>query len=505
MNRRGFVRSALAAAVAGNIASRSAFAAILGATNKVTADINARTGDQQEVTLKMASVQELGDSIRGNLLLPGNEAYDQARRVLNPTFDKHPALIVQPLGTADVKDAVDFARESNLLVAVKCGGHSPSGKSTCDGGMMIDLSLLRSTRVDPVHKTVNVSGGSWLGDMDHDTMEFGLVTTAGTVSHTGVAGLTLGGGFGRLARRYGLAIDNVRGVELVTADGKFVRAYPDENPDLYWAVRGGGGNFGVATNFEFQLHEMDRTVYAGRIGFPMQEARQVLNVYAEYSAAAPNELSIDGGLMSIPDQFTGVAFEVCYSGDPKQLDRLLAPLRKAGTVLFDTVAPMDYVAVQKAGDISDPRARGTYMKSGFVSTITPAMVDAIVDGFEPDPERGLSVIWQHAGGRISQVAPDATAFAHRYVANDTLFLMDWAMGTDPTAHIAYLREYFATVEPFTRGIYVNDLMDEPQAHVNKNYLGNYDRLVKIKNQYDPDNLFRLNANIVPAAANKAAA
>jgi FAD/FMN-containing dehydrogenase len=371
--------------------------------------------------------------------------------------------------------------------------------------MMIDLSLLRSTRVDPVNKIAQVSGGSWLGDMDHDTMAFGLVTTAGTVSHTGVGGLTLGGGFGRLARRYGLAIDNVRGVELITADGKFVRAYPDENPDLYWAVRGGGGNFGIATNFEFQLHEMNRTVYAGDIAFPLSQARQLLNFYSEYTLSAPDELYIDGGLASIPGQFDAVFFNVCYSGDMKQAERILAPLRKAGTPIFDTVAPMDYVAAQRAHDMDDARARGVYLKSGFVTEIPPAMVDTIVDGFEPHPERGMWVLWQHAGGQINNVAPDATAFVHRQVKNDTLFMLDWAMGTDPTPHIQYLRDYFATVEPYTWGIYVNDLMDESQAQINRNYLTNYDRLVQIKNRYDPGNLFRLNANVEPTAAMKAAA
>jgi FAD/FMN-containing dehydrogenase len=497
MNRRRFVQSALAAAVAAALPISRNDAAILSGSMSVDADVNAITGAGAEVTLKRAMVQELGDSLRGNLLLPGHEAYEEARRVLNASIDKHPAIIVQPKGTADVKNAVDFARESSLLVAVKCGGHSPSGKSTCDGGMMIDLSLLRSVRVDPQRRIAQVSGGSWLGDMDHDTMNFGLVTTAGTVSHTGVGGLTLGGGFGRVARRFGLAVDNVRGVELVTADGKFVRAYPDENPDLYWGVRGGGGNFGVATNFEFQLHPMQRQVVGGTIIFPMSEAKQILNFYAEYSASAPDELYMDGGLISSPGQSAGAMIHICYSGPMSKAEKIVAPIRKAGTPVFDDIAPIDYVALQKSGDIDDPRARGAWMKSGFVSEITPAMIDAIVDGFEEHPERGMNVIWQHAGGAINRVATDATAFAHRYVKHDTLFLMDWAIGVDPAPHIQWLREYFATVKPFTHGFYTNDVMDESQRAVNRNYQGNYDRLVALKNKYDPSNLFHLNANIVP--------
>ena len=444
-------------------------------------------------------VPELGDSLRGNLLLPGHEAYEEARRVLNASIDKHPAIIVQPKGAADVKNAVDFARESSLLVAVKCGGHSPSGKSTCDGGMMIDLSLLRSVRVDPQRRIAQVSGGSWLGDMDHDTMNFGLVTTAGTVSHTGVGGLTLGGGFGRVARRFGLAVDNVRGVELITADGKFVRAYPDENPDLYWGVRGGGGNFGVVTNFEFQLHPMQRQVVGGTVIFPISEAKQILNFYAEYSASAPDELYVDGGLIASPGAGGGAMINICYSGPMSKAEKVVDPIRKAGTPVFDDIAPIDYVALQTSGDIDDPRAKGAWMKSGFASEITPAMIDAIVDGFEEHPERGMFVGWQHAGGAINHVEADATAFAHRYVKYDTLFLMDWAIGVDPAPHIQWLREYFATVRPFTHGFYTNDVMDESQRTVHRNYQGNYDRLVRLKNKYDPSNLFHLNANVVPTA------
>ena len=236
MNRRRFVQSSLAAAVAASLPASQGLAAILSGSGGVDADINALTGDGAEVTLQRAAVMELGESLRGNLLLPGHETYEEARRILNASINKHPALIVQCKGEADVKNAVDFARESNLLVAVKCGGHSFSGKSTCDGGMMIDLTTLRSVRVDPKRRIANVSGGSLLADMDHDTMAFGLVTTAGTVSHTGVGGLTLGAGFGRVARRFGLALDNVLSHDIVTADGKLLHASPDENPELYWGL-----------------------------------------------------------------------------------------------------------------------------------------------------------------------------------------------------------------------------------------------------------------------------
>ncbi len=497
MNRRRFVQSSLAAAVAASLPASQGLAAILSGSMGVDADINAITGDGAEVTLKQAAVKELGESLRGNLLLPGHEVYEEARRVLNASINKRPALIVQCMGVADVKNAVDFARESNLLVAVKCGGHSFSGKSTCDGGMMIDLSTLRSVRVDPKRRIANVSGGSLLGAMDHDTMAFGLVTTAGTVSHTGVGGLTLGAGFGRVGRRFGLALDNVLGLDIVTADGKLLHVDADENPELYWGLRGGGGNFGIVTNFDFQLHSMQREVVGGTVLFPMSEAKSVLSFFADYAADAPDELYLDGGVMSSPSGPAGALLHICYSGPMNKADRLIDPIRKAGTPIFDGIQAMDYVALQRSGDTSDPRARGSYIKSGFATEISPEMIDDVLYGMKEDPVRGMTVYWQHAGGEIGRTASDATAFAHRHVKHDTLMLMDWPVDVDSTPHVKWLKEYWATVEPHTRGAYANDIGDVPQDAVHRNYGGNYDRLLGLKNKYDPNNLFRLNANIVP--------
>jgi len=255
MDRRNFIQSAVAAGVASAI-PLSVLAEVMG-------DVAAVTGKGADISLETAAVQELSDSLTGNLLMPGNAGYDVARRVLNRSIDRHPALIVQPSGAADIQNAVTFARERELLLAVKCGGHSYSGKSTCEGGMQIDLSTYRHARVNPKTRTAYVAGGSLLGELDREAMALGLVTTAGTVSHTGVGGLTLGGGFGRLARRFGLALDNVKGLDVVTADGKFRHASAEENPDLFWALRGGGGNFGVVTSFEFDLHPMQRKVIGG--------------------------------------------------------------------------------------------------------------------------------------------------------------------------------------------------------------------------------------------------
>jgi hypothetical protein len=463
----------------------------------VDADIDAITGDGSSVTLARAAVQELGDSLRGNLLLPGHAAYEEARRVINGQIDKRPALIVQPQGPADVKSAVDFARANSLLVAVKCGGHSPSGKSTCDGGMMIDLTLLRGVRVDAAARTAQVAGGSLLGDLDHNTMAFGLVTPTGTVSHTGVAGLTLGGGFGRVARRFGLSLDNVVGADVVTADGKLVHADANENPELYWGVRGGGGNFGIVTSFRFRLHPMQRQVLGGFIAFPLSQAKQVLRFYSEYGLTAPDELYLSCGISSDPGREAVIAWNICYSGPMNQADGILELLRSVGTPVVDSVRAMDYVAQQRSTDLSDPRAIGSYTKTGFIPRITPAMIDAIVDGLVEDPGRSTSMGFQHGGGAIGRVAPDATSFPHRYTNYTALLLVDWPVRDDPTRHIEWLRQYWATIEPHTQGFYTNDVVDETQRQVDENYLDNYPRLLALKNEYDPTNLFRLNANIVP--------
>jgi FAD/FMN-containing dehydrogenase len=486
----------LAAAVGASLPTAGALGAILSASKAVDADVDALTGDGASVTLKRAAVQELGESLRGNLLLPGHPAYDDARRVLNASISKFPALIVQPRGVADVRRSVDFARESSLLVAVKCGGHSHSGKSTCDGGLMIDMSLMRGVRVDERARVAHVSGGSLLGDMDNETMQFGLVTSAGTVSHTGVAGLTLGGGFGRVARRFGLSLDNVRAADVVTADGRLVHASADENAELLWGLRGGGGNFGVVTNFEFELHPMQREVVGGNIVFPFSQARQLLDFYAEYEASAPDELFLCMGLQNGPDG-KAVSFNTCYSGSAREAERVYAKVRSAGTPLRETLRTIDYVALQRSGDVDDPRAVGSYTKSGFSAGLSPAFIDAILAGFGEQPGGSSVFFLYHCGGAINRVAADATAFPHREITLTPLLAVNWPITSDPTAQIAWLRKYWASVEPHMQGFYTNDIIDETQQQVDENYLGNYPRLVALKNKYDPTNLFRLNANVIP--------
>lgn len=498
MNRRQFFRNSVATAVTASLASSASYASWLQSLTEVSAAVNAVTGSGVATTLEQAAIQELSDSLRGRLLLSGSDGYDRARRVLNASINKFPALIVQPTGAADVRNAVTFARERNLLLAVKCGGHSFSGKSTCDGGMMIDLSSLRSARVDAASKTAYVAGGSLLGELDHEAMSQGLVTTAGTVSHTGVAGLTLGGGFGRVARRFGLALDNVKAVDIVTADGQLRHASAEENPDLYWAVRGGGGNFGVVTAFEFGLHPMQRQVIGGEVIFPLAHARELLKFYADFSMSAPEELYTDLVINSPPGSPDGVALiHVCYSGEAGRAEQLLAPLKKLGTPIADTIKTIDYVAIQRSFDNSDARAEGEYLKSGFLSEIPDRLIDDIVNGFVADPAFGTVVFSQHAGGAITRVAADATAFPHRYAENCVFAAVSWPLEAGPDVAVGYLRKYWATLEPHTYGYYTNETADESHEVRDANYQGNFARLVKIKNQYDPTNLFRLNANIRP--------
>jgi len=500
MKRRHFLQSSVAAAIAASLPTGRALAAALAAMSEVTGDVEAVTGDGAQVTLERAAVKELSDALRGRLLLPGFGGYDTARRVLNASIDRHPALIVQPTGVADISRAVTFARERGLLLAVKCGGHSYGGKSTCDGGMQIDLSTFRSCRVDPFGKTAYVAGGSLLGELDHEAMNFGLVTTAGTVSHTGVGGLTLGGGFGRLARRFGLALDNLKAVDIVTADGHLRRASPTENPELYWGVRGGGGNFGVVTNFEFALHEMQRQVIGGDIVFPLAQMRDVLAMYADYLPSAPDDLYLDFGAFSQIGSADGACvIHACWSGPAGDAARVLAPVYKAGTPLNDGVAAVDYPAIQRTWDSTDPRNSGEYLKSGFINDFPAALVDELVQGYETFADRGTSLYFQCSGGAIGRVPADATAFAHRNSLANLLITTEWPLTESADPAIAWVRERWAALQPFTDGWYTNEVSRESAQLVNANYQGNYDRLVKVKNQYDPSNLFRLNANVRPTA------
>jgi FAD/FMN-containing dehydrogenase len=501
MKRRDFVQSSLWTAAALGIPN---FKAVLATARDGTVpDVAAVTGDGRQITLRGADLRDLAAKLHGQLLLAGDRGYDDARRILNPSFDKHPALIVQPLDVPDIQAAVNFARANSLLVAVKCGGHSHSGQSTCEKGMQIDLSTFRSVRIDPAARRIWATGGSLLGQIDKETAPHDLVTPLGTVSHTGVGGLTLGGGFGRVARKFGMAIDNLESVDVVTADGKLLHASATENPDLYWAARGGSGNFGVVTSFEFKLHPMKREVIAGSVVFPIARARDVLTLWSEYAPVAPDELYLDPTVMQPPGNAPGMAMlAAVYCGAEADAEKALAPIRKLGTPLKDSIGKKEYVQVQRSGDSTDTRAIASYLKGGFIGKMPGDLITAMVDGFHGDPRRTTVLFAQHCGGAGGRVPDNATAFAHRYAIANFMTVVAWPVSDkDPSPHIEAARAYWKGIEPFTRGFYVNDMPREVTAKaINENYRGNYQRLAALKSKYDPTNLFRLNANVTPMKA-----
>ena len=448
--------------------------------------------------LREAAVKHLQSSLRGELLLPGNDRYDETRKVWNGLIDKRPALIARCVGVADVIAAVTFAREYNLLVSVRGGGHSVAGKAVCNGGLMIDLSRMRGVQADPGARTARVEGGALLGDLDRATQAFGLATTAGVVTHTGVAGLTLGGGVGRLAHKYGLACDNLLSVALVTAEGRVLRASATEHPDLFWGVRGGGGNFGIVTTFEFQLHPIGPRVLGGTVLYPLAKAKAALKCYYEYSQAAPDELSADAFLLTLPNGDQAFAIDVCYIGPLEQGERILQPLRQFGPPLADQIGPTAYLALQASGDAFFPTGLRYYYKSHFMKEISDEAIETLVSHFTTVPSPRSVVAFQQYGGAVSRVGQADTAFGHREAQYNFIPASVWTDPTESEQHLHWVREAWDLMRPFaTGGVYVNNLAEEGEDQVRAAYGPHYERLVVLKNKYDPHNFFRLNANITP--------
>ncbi len=499
MKRRRFVQTGLAAAVSAALPARL-FAADARRRVSLPSELQSVALNGGETTLTKAMLKELRESLRGELLLEGSDGYDTSRKIWNGLWDKHPALIARCAGPADVRNAVDFARDHQLLLAVRSGGHSIAGKSMLDGGMVIDLTAMNGVRVDPIAQTARVEGGALLNALDEEAQVFGLATTAGTVSHTGAAGLTLGGGMGRLARLHGLACDNLISVDLITADGRLVRASEEENPDLLWGLRGGGGNFGIATSFEYRLHKVGPQVLAGAMMHRLDQAPEAFRFFADYARSAPPELTLTGVLLNPPGASRGMLMlSACWVGDIKKAERALEPLRNYGKPIADTIKPVDYVKLQKSADRQLPHGMNYYLKSGYIPDINESVVEDLTERFTPDPNRSGVAIFNQQGGRIAEISPDATAYSHRSEHYDLIAGSSWTDPAHTEANLTWGREIWKAMGKHTSGFYTNSMMEESEQRIRKNWGDNYDQLVALKNKYDPDNLFRLNANVPPSA------
>jgi hypothetical protein len=447
-----------------------------------------------DVTLPGSSIEALSAGLGGEVLLAGNADYDRARRVWNAAFDRKPALIVRCTGAADVQQAVNFAREHQLLTAVRAGGHSLSGKSSVEGGLVIDLQSMQGVRVDPEAKRAYLESGSLLGQLDHECAPFKLATTAGTVSHTGAAGLTLGGGLGHLGRRYGLTCDNVVSFDIVTADGSFRHASAHEHPDLYWGLRGGGGNFGVVTAIEYQLHDMDPIVLGGTLAWPIAQARDVLRYFRDIAETAPEVCELAPDLHTEP---TGavVGIGVCWSGDHAQGEAWLKKLRAFGKPVHDDIGPVPYVTVQSSSDEFLGPGKFYHLKGGVMTQLTDSGIDLMIDSFRRMPPWYMLFL-DHCGGAYRKMKPDATAFPNRDMLYNLGTIGLWPDRAGMDAGLEQMRANWKELQPLTKGFYTNLAdPDTTTAGYRENYGANLERLVALKGKYDPGNLFRLNANI----------
>jgi FAD/FMN-containing dehydrogenase len=471
-------------------------------------DLTFRTLEASTKTIPQDTVSALRGKVRGTIALPGEDGYDAARTIWNAMVDRRPGLVVRCLGAADVSNAVKLARDEKLLVAVRGGGHNIAGNAVCDGGLLIDLSLMRSVRIDAASDTARVEPGATLADFDKEAQEFGLVTPLGINSTTGVAGLTLGGGFGWTTRKYGLTVDNLISADVVTADGKLVRASEKENPDLFWALRGGGGNFGVVTSFEFRLHPLGPEVLSGLVVHPLESARELLPQFRRIAREAPDELTIwvvmrkAPPLPFLPTEWHGkevLVFAACYAGDMKDGEKALKALRALGKPIADVIAPHPFTAWQTAFDpLLTPGARN-YWKSHDFADLPDAAVNVILNSVRELPSPECEVFIAHVGGAMARIPANATAWPNR----DAHFIMNvhtrWQDKAQDQACIAWARHLFEATAPFAAGsVYVNFMPDDENDRVEKAYGTNYRRLAEIKRRYDPGNLFRMNQNIRPA-------
>ncbi len=455
-----------------------------------------------------ATATELEAGFRGDLIRPGDAGYDEARMVYNGMIDRRPSVVTRPADVADVMSAVNYAREARLTLSVRGGGHNVTGFGTCDDGLVIDLSRMRGVRVDPAKRTARVEGGATWGDVDHATHAFGLATPGGVISTTGVAGLTLGGGSGYLTRKLGLCCDNLLSADVVTADGGFLTASERENADLFWALCGGGGNFGVVTSLEFRLHELS-TVFAGPVLYPLDQATDAMRFYRQYMAAAPDDMTAVFAFLIVPpgEPFpeelhnkTVCGVVCCYAGPMEKAEDVTRPLREFGPPLLDGLGPMPFPAIQSAFDPLLPAGLQHYWKADFFTELSDDVIAAHVK-YGPDvPTFQTAMHIYPVGGAAQRVGKNETAYSYRNANYSTVIAaVDPDLANMPK-HTEWVRAYWDALHPYSAGgAYVNFMMDEGEERVAASYRDNYARLAEIKRTYDPTNLFHLNQNIRPSA------
>jgi hypothetical protein len=461
------------------------------------------------IPLKSAAIDDLRGNFLGELIQQGDATYDESRKIWNGQIDRRPALVARCRGAADVIAAVRFARHQDSVVAVRGGGHAVAGHALCEDGVVIDLSLMTGSRVDPLARTIRVEGGCLNEHLDRESQAFGLATTGGIVSHTGIGGLTLGGGIGHLMRKFGLSIDNLLSCDVVTADDEFLVASAEENTELFWGLRGGGGNFGIVTSFEFQLHPLGPTVLAGMVVWPMEDAPEVLKFLRDFVAEAPDEVGIMGNLRlapplpSIPAELHGkpiVAIVPMYTGPIKEGEKVLEPIRQFGTPVLDTVAPRPYVAHQKMFDPAVPHGLHYYWKSHKLGPLTDEIIQIVVEHAQRITSPLTTVPLFTQGGAVARIPEEQAAFPNRDAVHDINIVAAWRPDDpEPDRHIEWVRGFFGALEPHSRGMYVNFASDDPDERVRSRAYSpqQWSRLVTLKAKFDPTNFFRLNANIPP--------
>jgi FAD/FMN-containing dehydrogenase len=463
-------------------------------------DVRIATTDGVGKVLESAAVQTFSDELRGPLITPDHSNYDETRKVWNGMIDRRPALIARCGGVADVIASVRFARDHQLLFSVRGGGHNTPGIAVCDGGLMVDLAGLRSVRVDPARRTARAEGGTTWSEFDRETQAFGLATTGGAISHTGIGGLTLGGGLGWLAGKYGLACDNLLSVDLVTAEGTMVTASANENQELFWGLRGGGGNFGVATSLEYRLYPVG-PLLAGPVMYPFAKAQQALQLYRDFATSIPDEVNTIAALMNSPEGDPLAAVVLSYNGSIEAGEKVFQPLRSFGPPVADLVAPMPYRQLQTLFDEAFARGRRYYFKSNFTCSISDDAIATLVEQFATAPSKMSMVYFQQLGNAANRIDAGDTAFSHRDALCEWGCDAVWLDPSEDTANIAWARQVAEAMRPFNSGSdYVNHIgleTEEGADRIKAAFGANYDRLVGLKNRYDPTNLFRHNQNIKP--------